>query len=73
MATFKTKKEPYRVQIKTFKGGKGNYLVMTAGDGKYHVFVEVEAKEAATDCGCKLDPRKSNPTKMWNELWKAAP
>jgi hypothetical protein len=73
MATFKTKKKSYGLEVKTFPGGKGNYLVIVAGKSEYHVFVEVEAKEAATDCGCKLDPSKSTTRQMWKELWNATP
>jgi hypothetical protein len=66
------KRSDVRLEIKTFSGRKCDYLVITAGDGKYHVFAEVQAKETATDCGCKLDPRRSTPATMWKERWKAA-
>jgi hypothetical protein len=73
MAKLTVKRSDVRVEIKTFSGKKCNYLVITAGDGKFHVFAEVQAKEAAIDCGCKLNPRSNNPTTMWRERWKATP
>jgi hypothetical protein len=39
---------------------------MTAGDGKFHVFSEVEAKEAAIDCGFK---GRQHTNTMWKTLW----
>jgi hypothetical protein len=68
MAKLTVKRSDVRVEIKTFSGKKCNYLVITAGDGKFHVFAEVQAKEAAIDCGCKLNPRSNNPTTMWREM-----
>jgi len=65
--TFKVKKVSSAVEIRTFDGEKGRYLVMTAGDGKFHVFVEVEAKEAAKDCGCET---RGHTSAMWKELWR---
>jgi hypothetical protein len=69
--TFKVKRPDFGVEIRTFPGEKSHYLVIKTGN-TFHVFAEVEAKQAATDCGCSLDPQRNNPSRMWNERWKAA-
>jgi hypothetical protein len=43
------------------------YLVPKALDGNYHAFVEVEAKEAARDCGGK----GTNTRRVWESALKA--
>lgn len=64
--TFKVKRISSAIEIRTYQGRKGKYLVMTAGDGKFHVFSEVEAKEAAIDCGFK---GRQHTNTMWKTLW----
>lgn len=73
MPKFTRKRKSFGIEMKTFQGSKGEtYLVLTDGGRKYHVFGEVEAKKAAIDCGCKLDPRKNGPGPMWKDRWKNA-
>jgi len=62
----KRKRSNVAVEMKTFNGKQDTYLVMKI-DGAYHVFVEVEAKEAARDC----DPtfKKGNTRRIWAKLW----
>jgi len=58
------------IEFKTFVGAKGSqYLVFRGHRGDYHVFVEVEAKEAAEDCGETEGPTDNTQT-MWNRLWE---
>jgi len=58
------------MEIRTFTGKDGDsYIVMRTGD-EFHVFVEVEAKEAARDCGF---PHHTHTRKMWKALWKEKP
>lgn len=42
--------------------------MLKKSDGAFHVFVEVEAKEAAKDCGA-TDMGNANTRDMWNKLW----
>ena len=73
MPKFTRKRKSFGIEIKTFRGADGeNYLVLKAGNSKYHVFAEVEAKKAAIDCGCKLDPRQNDTGTMWKERWEKA-
>jgi hypothetical protein len=61
------KKKGYGLEIKTFKGKSGNsYLVHRTQEGSFHVFVEVEAKSAAKDCG---DHMSGNTRSQWEKLW----
>ncbi len=63
---FKPKRSDFAVEMKTFKGKGGTYLVMKTG-GSYHAFIEVQAKDAARDCDNKF--KKGNVRDMWNKLW----
>jgi hypothetical protein len=64
----KRKRQGVGLEMKTFKGNdKQNYLVFRTPKGSYHVFLEVDAKEAATRCAA---PRKGNTRQIWKELWK---
>ena len=63
----KPKKKGYGLEMKTFIGETGqSYLVMRAPNGSFHVFVEIEAKQAARDCGSQ---RETNVRQMWEALW----
>ncbi len=65
--TIKPKKSGLGLDIKTFAGSSGtNYIVFRTKQGAFHVFSEVEAKEAANDCGAKS---KGNSRDKWKELW----
>jgi hypothetical protein len=67
---FTSKRTSYALEIETFDStdGKSKYLVIKTGN-EYHVFAEVEAKEAATDCGCPLPHRGNTTQQIWNYLW----
>ena len=57
------------LEMKTFVGHSGTtYLVYRTAPGSYHVFAEVEAKEAARDCG---STEGGNTRTEWSELWEA--
>ena len=62
----KPKRSGVGLEMRTFKGSEGRYLVFCTPQGSYHVFKEVEAKQAARDCGAKLE---SNTREMWREVW----
>jgi hypothetical protein len=64
----KEKKGGRGLEIKTFVGkDENNYLVMRTLEGGFHVFVEVEAKQAARECGAA---EGANTRAMWEALWK---
>jgi hypothetical protein len=60
------KRRDAAVEMRTFKGKERTYLVMKIKSA-YHVFTEVEAKNAARDC----DPtfKRGNTRRIWNKLW----
>jgi hypothetical protein len=67
--TVKAKRAGFGLEMRTFRGTKGTYIVFRDPKGeKYHTFIETEAKAAAKDCGSKL---KGNPhtRDYWNERW----
>ena len=53
--------------LRTFLGKDGHtYLVFRTADNSFHAFVEVEAKEAARQCGAT---KGSNTRRMWESVW----
>jgi len=56
------------LEIKTFEGTKGTYVVFKLPKGGYHAFLEVQAKQAAMDCGSE-HPRDVNTSIHWKDLW----
>ena len=65
----KEKREGRSLEIKTFAGQDGNhYLVLRTLDGSFHTFVEVEAKQAARECGAA---EGANTRQMWESIWNA--
>jgi len=66
--TLKPKKKGLGLEMKTFDGQDGNsYLVFRTRNGAFHAFIEVEAKEAARQCGAT---REGNSRQMWESLWQ---
>lgn len=64
----KEKRRGVGVEIRTFRGrNHAVYLVLRTTKGSYHVFKEVEAKDAARRCGAKGN---GNTRQLWAELWK---
>ena len=64
----KAKRRGLDIDMRTFSGKSGNtYLVFRTKEGSFHIFQEVEAKEAARDCGASVE---ANTRDMWNEVWK---
>ncbi len=56
------------LETKTFVGNSGATYVVFRTSGSYHVLTEVDAKEAARDCGA----RKGGSTRaQWKALWDA--
>jgi hypothetical protein len=68
MKTFKAKRSGTGLDMRSFTGESGAaYMVFRTQKNAYHVFVEVEAKEAARDCG---GPESGTTPQMWDEIWK---
>jgi hypothetical protein len=66
-STLKPKKRGVQLEMQTFRGKDGvTYLVFRSTGGSYHVFAEVEAKDAARQCGTT---KTTTPREMWRELW----
>jgi hypothetical protein len=64
----KVKKRGLGLEMRTFEGRDGRmYLVFRTARGAYHVFTEVEAKEAARQCGATNEAKMNQ---MWNEIWQ---
>ncbi|MFN0019676.1 MAG: hypothetical protein ACKVP0_15570 [Pirellulaceae bacterium] len=61
------KKDGAELGLKIFAGRDGNqYLVFRSLDGSFHSFVEVEAKQAARECGSE---ELANTRLMRASLW----
>jgi hypothetical protein len=70
MAQLTTKREGTGLEIRTRTGRSGcTYVILRTGKGSYHVFAEVEAKEAAIDCGT---PSDGDTRSQWKALWEGA-
>lgn len=63
----KRKRSGIGLDMRTFRGQEGRYLVFRTPAGSFHVFKEVEAKEAARDCGAKVE---ANTRDMWKQVWE---
>jgi hypothetical protein len=63
----KKKRDGFGLEVKSITGGGRTYLFFRTKRDEYHAFVEVEAKQAARDCGAK----KEGHTKlMCGQVWK---
>ena len=64
----KPKRKGVGLEMRTFKakGKNDRFLVFRTPYGSYHVFKEVEAKQAARDCGANIE---ANTREMWREVW----
>ena len=63
----KPKRKDMALEIRTYSGKDGqSYLVFRTIDGGFHTFVEVEAKEAARQCGAQ---QTGNTRRMWRTIW----
>jgi len=64
----KDKREGAELAFKTFIGSDSTrYLVFRSLEGSFHVFAEVEAKQAARECGAV---ELANTRQMWESLWE---
>jgi hypothetical protein len=71
MADLVEKREGTQIGFKTFVGKDGTrYLVLRSLEGSFHVFVEIEAKQAARECGAA---ELVNTRQMWESLWEKQP
>lgn len=63
----KPKPDGTEIGIKTFVGTDGTtYLVFRSLEGSFHMFAEMEAKDAARMCGSK---ELANTRQMWESIW----
>lgn len=66
----KQKRLGFALDIRSFRGRDGNtYIVFRTPTGSYHAFMEVQAKEAARQCGASIE---GNTRQMWSSIWKSA-
>jgi len=64
----KNKRQGLGLEMRSYRGKDGqSYLVFRTSGGAFHAFSEVEAKEAARQCGSKV---KGNTRQMWSDVWK---
>ena len=64
----KDKREGTELVFKTFISADGTrYLVFRSLEASFHVFAEVEAKQAARECGAA---ELANTRQMWELLWE---
>ncbi len=62
------KRAGFGLEAKTFSGESGTtYIVFRSAEGSFHVFAEVEAKEAARDCGAAIG---HNTRSEWKSIWE---
>ena len=65
--TIKAKKRGLGLDMRSFSGkNSSSYLVFRTSSGAFHVFQEVEAKDAARQCGARDE---GNTREMWKKLW----
>ena len=62
------KRSGFGLEVKTVQGKNGTYLFFRAKNGSYHTFLEVAAKDAARDCGAKVE---ANTRTMCKEVWES--
>jgi hypothetical protein len=61
------------VGMKVFEGADGvTDLVFRTAPGSYHVFAEVEAKQAARECGVSDADGSRHTNDMWTNLWEGS-
>jgi hypothetical protein len=59
------KRKGVGLEVKTFTGKSGyTYVVFKTAALTFHVFTEVEAFQAALDCGAE-----GKGTKIWQNIW----
>jgi len=57
------------LSMKTLTGNDGkSYLVFRTPEGAFHTFTEVEAKQAARECGAK---HSGTTRQMWERIWRS--
>ena len=66
----KPKRSGLGLDLRSFTGtDDSSYLVFRTAKGAFHVFGEVEAKEAARQCGAT---KELNTRQMWESIWRSA-
>ena len=67
--SMKAKKRGLGLEMRTVEGQDGrSYLVFRTARGTYHVFAEVEAKEAARQCEAT---KEGTTHPMWDQVWES--
>lgn len=63
----KKKMQRFGLEIRSFTGKDGTtYIVFRTSGGSFHTFAEVEAKQAARECGAT---HEGATRQMWEALW----
>jgi hypothetical protein len=63
----KKKRQGTGLEMKMFLGRDDNsYLIFKTQNGSYHAFMEVEAKQAARECGSS---QEAHTRTMWKVIW----
>ena len=63
----KEKMQGTGLEMKIFRGRDENsYLILKTQKGSYHAFMEVEAKQAARECGSS---QEAHTRTMWKVIW----
>lgn len=63
-------KTRHPLDVRTFTGAdRATYVVYRTPGNQFHTFREVEAKDAAIQCGATLS-RQHDTRQMWKELWQ---
>ena len=65
----KKKMQRFGLEIRSFAGKDGTYIVFRTSGGSFHTFAEVEAKQAAREGGAELE---GTTRQMWESLWDKA-
>jgi hypothetical protein len=64
----KGKRKGAALEMRTYRGRDGlTYLVFRTAKGAFHTFVETEAKQAARECGTRVE---GTTQQMWSARWK---
>ena len=65
----KPKRRHRALEVRTFAGKDGaSYVVFHTSSRSFHTFREVEAKEAARQCGAT---RVGTTRQMWESIWRS--
>jgi hypothetical protein len=63
------KRAGFGLEVKSITGKSGKtYIVFKTKSGSFHVFQEIQAKDAAQDCGAQIKGRTTR--QAWRDIWE---